>query len=203
MPDIMSLLVFQSSRLQLLSSLQHRFNVAAAHRDEHVKKGEPEDDHEKKSIDNLLRAMEAADAQCKRLEFWSDFRSVAQEGGVLGAADHSHGFDHEWQDAPDSHTSESRETSPDLMEKKDKGKGRATLDHRTEDSTALSQEIDGASESKEPDTTIDSDKEEESTDGDDAFFSPDEGIDPKRKKKNRDKNDDIPGLAGKLKGEEE
>jgi hypothetical protein len=164
MPAIMSLLVFQSSRLQLLASLKHRFSVAAAHRDEHVKRGEPEDEHERKSIDNLLQAVEAADQQCKRLEFWSDFRSVAQDGGVLGAADHSHRLDHEWKDAAHD-VSDSDESSPSHIGTKSKGKVQTREDIVTQDLKPPDSLADRAKEKEMGGTASDEHSDEESTPG--------------------------------------
>ena len=48
-------------------------------------------------IDNLLRAVKAADEQCKRLEYWSDVKGVVQDGETFGAPGHEHGWDHGWQ----------------------------------------------------------------------------------------------------------
>jgi hypothetical protein len=158
----MSLLVFQSSRLHLLASLKHRFSVAAAHRDEHVKRGEPEDEHEKKSIDNLLRAVEAADEQCKRLEFWSDFRSVAQDGGVLGAADHSHKVDHEWKEAAQD-GSDSNESSQSHIGMTNKGKERTKGDTGTKDSLNPDDWADGAKRKEMKHLASDENSDEEST----------------------------------------
>ncbi|KAF2435706.1 hypothetical protein EJ08DRAFT_645394 [Tothia fuscella] len=101
-PDIMALFVFQSSRMQLLSELKHRFTAATAHREEHRQRDEPEDEVEKRTIDNLLNAMNVADEQCRQLEFWSDIRKLDQEGGVFGPADHSPHLAHEWKDGTES-----------------------------------------------------------------------------------------------------
>lgn len=82
MPAIMSMLVFQNSRRQLLSSLMNRFEDARQHREDHQAQSKPEGDAEGRRIDDLLRAITAADAQCKRLEYWSDIRKLAHEGAV-------------------------------------------------------------------------------------------------------------------------
>jgi hypothetical protein len=156
----MSLLVFQSSRLQLLANLKRRFDAAATHRDEHLKRGETEDEHEKKSIDNLLRAMEAADEQCKRLEFWSDFRSVDQKGGVLGAADHNHGIDHEWTSTSVSGSgSEGSPTSG--VEDKGKGKDQVGLESGPATRATSGGWVDGAGEKRVESPTLDNDELEE------------------------------------------
>ncbi|KAI9813225.1 MAG: hypothetical protein M1827_004167 [Pycnora praestabilis] len=89
MSDIMSSFIFQNSRRQLLAHFLHTFNTASKHRDEHVEKGEPEDDAEKRRTDNLLNTVKSADDQVKRLEYWSDVRDMAQKGESKGGADHS------------------------------------------------------------------------------------------------------------------
>ncbi|KAL1393084.1 hypothetical protein HDK64DRAFT_259319 [Phyllosticta capitalensis] len=78
-PTIMSLFVFQSSRRQLLSLLLQTCDAASAHRRAHAEDNEPEGPEEARKIDNLLRAVKAADEACRRLEFWSDLQGVATE----------------------------------------------------------------------------------------------------------------------------
>ena len=93
----MSQLIFQNSRRQLLASLMRTFNAAKQHRDEHKRKGEPEDKEEEFRINNLLKAVESADAECKKLEYWSDIRKLANEGVAGQATDTSYGWDHKWE----------------------------------------------------------------------------------------------------------
>ncbi|KAK4981359.1 hypothetical protein LTR66_010055 [Elasticomyces elasticus] len=98
MPNIMSLFIFQSSRRQLLATLMHRFDAASRHRHEHTQSERAESDEEKRRIDNLLRAVRVADEEVKRLEYWSDIRSMARHGEILGATDESRGWSaHGWQ----------------------------------------------------------------------------------------------------------
>jgi hypothetical protein len=97
MTEILSLLVFQSSRQQLLSILMTKIDVAKAHRDEHKARNEPEDEAEARYIDNMLKAFQAADDHSKRLEYWSDLREMAREGEILGTSEQ--GWGHEWRDA--------------------------------------------------------------------------------------------------------
>ncbi|KAK7542136.1 uncharacterized protein J3D65DRAFT_664557 [Phyllosticta citribraziliensis] len=78
-PTIMSLFVFQSSRRQLLSLLLQTCDAASAHRRAHTEDNEPEGPEESRKIDNLLRAVKAADEACRRLEYWSDLQGVATE----------------------------------------------------------------------------------------------------------------------------
>jgi len=97
MHDIMRLFVFQNGRMQLLATLMRRFDEAKIHRDEHEKRGEEESEAEQKYIDNLLRAVEAADEQCRRLEYWSDIKGVAREGEGVHAGDRDRVWGHDWQ----------------------------------------------------------------------------------------------------------
>jgi hypothetical protein len=97
MPTIMSMLIFQNSRQQLLTSLMRTFGAAKDHREEHEKNGKPEDDAEERRIDNLLKAVEAADQECKKLEYWSDIRKLAVEGVAGEATDPSYGWDQKWE----------------------------------------------------------------------------------------------------------
>jgi hypothetical protein len=98
----MSMLIFQNSRRQLLSTLMDRFESAKSHRQEHEESGEPEGDVEERRINNLMKAIEAADAECKKLEYWSDIRKLAQEGNAGNATDLEHGWDEKWQGLDES-----------------------------------------------------------------------------------------------------
>lgn len=93
----MSQLVFQDSRRQLLASLMSEFDAASAHRKEHEHRKEAEDEAESRKIDNLLKAVNAADDQCRKLEYWSDIRGMVREGETKGATEPAHGWDHGWQ----------------------------------------------------------------------------------------------------------
>lgn len=112
MPEIMRLFLFQNSRRQLLAILMHRFEDAEQHRDEHQKRKEEEGEKEQKYIDNLLRAVEAADEQCKKLEYWSDVKIVVSESETLHAIEHDVGWGHEWQGVESSGPSTSVPASP-------------------------------------------------------------------------------------------
>jgi len=96
-PAIMSMLVFQNSRRQLLTSLMNTFDAVSAHREEHKKHKEAEDEAEERRIDNLLKAVKAADAECKTLEYWSDIRSMTENGETVGGADDAYGWSHKWE----------------------------------------------------------------------------------------------------------
>ncbi|KAJ4304623.1 hypothetical protein N0V90_000149 [Kalmusia sp. IMI 367209] len=96
-PAIMSLLIFQSSRRQLLSTLMETIDDARAQRDKNKKQAKSEDGAEERRINNLLKAVEAADAECKKLEYWSDIRKLAEEGNAGNATDPNNGWDEKWQ----------------------------------------------------------------------------------------------------------
>ena len=70
---------------------------ARAHRGTHKKSGKPENGAEERRINNLLKAVEAADAECKKLEYWSDIKVLAEEGNAGNATDPSGGWDEKWQ----------------------------------------------------------------------------------------------------------
>ena len=103
MPDIMGLFVFQSSRRQLLTELMHRFDGASERREsladhdhDDVTK-QAEHDRASRHADNLLKAVRAADDQVKKLEYWSDIKSMAQGGETLRATDDDHWDASKWQ----------------------------------------------------------------------------------------------------------
>ncbi|KAG9775143.1 hypothetical protein KCU88_g5162, partial [Aureobasidium melanogenum] len=76
LPDIMSYFVFQNSRKQLLSYLKKTAHEARQHRQKHDDDMRPEGDAESRRINNLLAAVDAANAQIGALEFWSDRKHV-------------------------------------------------------------------------------------------------------------------------------
>lgn len=90
------MLVFQNSRRQLLSILMNTFDAAKDHRQEHKERGEPENEEEERRINNLLKAVEVADAECKKLEYWSDVKKLAENGVAGNATDPASGWDHNW-----------------------------------------------------------------------------------------------------------
>ena len=71
-PEILSFLVFQTSKKQLLGFLQESARNAQNHRDEHEAESKPENEAETRRIDNLLNAVRAVEAEIKGLEYWSD-----------------------------------------------------------------------------------------------------------------------------------
>jgi hypothetical protein len=96
MPEIMGQFIFQASRRYLLAHLLKRLDEASAHHDEHGKEGEEEGQRESRRMDNLKAAVQAADDEVKRLEFWSDVKQMAENGEIKGAVDASQGWDQKW-----------------------------------------------------------------------------------------------------------
>lgn len=103
MSDIMSLFVYQSSRRHLLAELIQHFDSASARKDSlsgHLHSDEESKrQHEAaaKQANSLLRAVEAADEQVKRLEYWSDIKSMTRHGETLHATDNDHWNQTKWQ----------------------------------------------------------------------------------------------------------
>lgn len=96
-PHILSLFVFQHSRRQLLTRMTQKIDGASQHRKEHEKHHEAESEEEKRKIDNLVKGAQAADAEVRKLEYWSDIRDMVRDGEVIGATDEAQGWDHGWQ----------------------------------------------------------------------------------------------------------
>lgn len=78
MSEIMSQLIFQNTRRQILQYLKDQAGGARQHRDEHDAEDRPEGANEKRRIDNLLKAAEAANKEISGLEYWSDRKHVLQ-----------------------------------------------------------------------------------------------------------------------------
>jgi len=94
----MSLLIFQNSRRHLLQLLMHQAELASRHREEHQARGEAESASERVRIDNLNKAVEAAENEVTRLEYWSDIRRITREGGAPGSVNNRAVSPvHEWQ----------------------------------------------------------------------------------------------------------
>ncbi len=74
--DIMSFLVFQNSRRQLLAFMKQTADDAQAHRDEHDADDKPEGQAESHRLDNLLGAINATEKEIGGLEYWSDRKHI-------------------------------------------------------------------------------------------------------------------------------
>lgn len=66
-----------------------QFAQASNYREEHKAHNEEEGASEKTRTNNLLKAINAADEEVKRLEYWSDIRRIAREGDAISAVDDS------------------------------------------------------------------------------------------------------------------
>ena len=96
MHDIMRTFIFQASRRLLLSHLLKIFNEAVDVQKRDTDSGTEIDPTKKRRVENLEAALEHADEEVQRLEFWSDVKSMAQKGETKGAADESQGWDKTW-----------------------------------------------------------------------------------------------------------
>lgn len=93
MHDIMSLFVFQTSRRVLLTRMTEVYDETEARR----KKGGDVGPELERRVENLGEAVKHADEEVRRLEYWSDVKGVADEGGSKGAVDQKEGWDPSWQ----------------------------------------------------------------------------------------------------------
>lgn len=148
MSEIMSLLVFQGSRQQLLSILMAKIHSAKAHRDEHKARNEPEDEAEGRYIDDMLKAYEAADNHCKRLEYWSDLREMSRKGEVSGDTDQ--GWGHVWPSAGTSDQESSALGNGERQSGDNKGKRR----------TRVANNVDQAPDENVPELLAEEDKDD-------------------------------------------
>ncbi|THW99342.1 hypothetical protein D6D13_10183 [Aureobasidium pullulans] len=87
METIMALCIFQNSRRYILTMLSEKLTAAEKSRDEHTAHDEEVSAQEQQTITNLEAAVEAADEQVKRLEYWSDVRDMARSGITSFATD--------------------------------------------------------------------------------------------------------------------
>lgn len=83
MAEIMGMLMFQSSRRQLLSDLTSRHEEAhkeqqelAGHEHEDDEQKQREHDKKARHAENLLKAVHAAEEQVQKLEYWSDIKGM-------------------------------------------------------------------------------------------------------------------------------
>jgi hypothetical protein len=93
MHEIMSIFVFQASRRVLLSKLAAVYDKAVA---EQKKETEPNPELDRK-VKHLAAAVEHADEEVRRLEYWSDVKGMAEEGDSKGAVDQKQGWDPSWR----------------------------------------------------------------------------------------------------------
>ncbi len=112
MPEIMSLLIFQASRRQLLSRLLQTFVTASERIKDRIEDTDGIHQAEKRRVESLEKAVHAAEDEVKRLEYWSDIKEMATNGETMGAVDPAQGWGPEWQGVDASHS----ETRRDLRE---------------------------------------------------------------------------------------
>lgn len=58
--------------------------------------GNGEGDKRKERLNHLVKAVEAADEEVKRMEYWSDIKGVTEQGLAKGAVDKEQGWDPAW-----------------------------------------------------------------------------------------------------------
>jgi hypothetical protein len=104
-PAIMHLLLFQNSRLQLLSNLMNTLDIAKEQELESQSESQKDTTTDatpqsasQLRLRNLHKAVNAADVECKKLEYWSDIRRLAESGDAGHATDEAHGWNtDEWE----------------------------------------------------------------------------------------------------------
>jgi hypothetical protein len=157
------------------------------HREEHEERGEAENEDEKRYMDNLLNAVDAADDQCKKLEFWSDVRDVVRKGEAFDATDREHGWGHEWAgvdtSGPDPDAAVSEDEKAPTREDKGKEKALEATDTGDWDEKTTATEDKGkrrsvdtsrAIKDKPPGSWIDGTSEEQPKKDMEAIMSDDE-----------------------------
>ncbi|KAI9833584.1 MAG: hypothetical protein M1819_003537 [Sarea resinae] len=129
MPEIMHALIFQSSRQHLLSHLQATYCAASSDPGD-PNSNDPEDAAEKRRIDNLCRAVQAAEHEVRRLEYWSDFRRAGGGDSTAAGEDTDEGeecveggkgCDHKWVGLDGSGPEAGPEPQPDQDESDNDG----------------------------------------------------------------------------------
>lgn len=76
MPDIMSSMLFQNSRRQLLAYLIHACDAASSHQNQHFGEETLEQGVQERWVRSLSSAVRSAEEQVKSLEYWSDVKNV-------------------------------------------------------------------------------------------------------------------------------
>lgn len=96
MHDVMGLFIFQASRRLLLTHLYEMFNDASDEVKKDSETGRDPDPVKQRRLENLDAAVQHADEEVKKLEFWSDVKDMAEKGETKGAVDASQGWDQSW-----------------------------------------------------------------------------------------------------------
>jgi len=81
--------MFQHSRRHLLARLANLYDEGISHEKEQGKKHEVDgqNDLEQRRTQYLKKALEVADQELKKMEYWSDLVDIAKEGKGLGTAE--------------------------------------------------------------------------------------------------------------------
>ena len=132
-PVIMSFLVFQNSRRQLLGFLKQTADDAQAHRDEHAADDKAEGKAESRRIDSLLGAIASTEKEIGGLDYWSDRQHVLKtsdedEESNIPGGDLDKALKTEIKGIPAAaEIAEPDDTKlPDVLETDEKGKGKST-----------------------------------------------------------------------------
>jgi hypothetical protein len=96
MHDIMGMFIFQASRRLLLSHLLKIFNEAVDEQKRDADSKKEPDPSKQRRLENLKAALQHADEEVKKLEFWSDIKHMAEKGETKGAVDEFQGWDKTW-----------------------------------------------------------------------------------------------------------
>ncbi|KAJ1333801.1 tectonin beta-propeller repeat-containing protein 1 [Microdochium nivale] len=97
MHEIMSVFVFQASRKLLLTRLMQVYDeLVEGKGKERADEGDSEEDVQRKKA-NLGEAIKHADEEVRKLEYWSDIKSMAENGESGGAVESSKGWKEGWE----------------------------------------------------------------------------------------------------------
>ncbi|CAG8974714.1 hypothetical protein HYALB_00010106 [Hymenoscyphus albidus] len=106
MHDIMKMFIFQASRKILLAHLHQEYDSASKSHQESQKSkvGDENEDEDgkawstRKRLEYLSAALEHADEEVKKLEFWSDVKEMAESGDTKHAVDARKGWEvRQWE----------------------------------------------------------------------------------------------------------
>ena len=79
MHDIMGMFLYQTSRQQLVSTLQGALETSTERLQEQQSDGTSDAEDERHKVDSLLKAVQSAEQHVKDLEYWSDTKTVEGE----------------------------------------------------------------------------------------------------------------------------
>ncbi|KAH8596526.1 hypothetical protein B0O99DRAFT_593833 [Bisporella sp. PMI_857] len=102
MVDIMHSFIFQESRRLLLAHLLKILDEAGDEHINNLEKRKQPDLAEKRRLESLEEASKRADAEVRRLEFWSDVKDMAGSGETKSTVDKTQGWGDGWSGVDDS-----------------------------------------------------------------------------------------------------